>query len=169
MRRAARCRERDRPHRLFPAFHHAAASASSRVRLIRTLSMPLRSLLLFLSMAALSGCGDALLMGNTLVGCAGRGSLELRPDALPAGQVGRPYHADIGVAATASVHGFYAGDAHPLPPGLGIEHLHGARTAAIVGTPTRAGVYEVHLSAGTHGTQCVGQHAGRSYRVEIRE
>lgn len=131
------------------------------------LSKPSRLLLPALLVLGLSGCGEVLLVGNTLVSCGARGALDLQPDTLPPGQVGQPYHADLSVGAPASVHGFYVADAHPLPPGLRIEHLHGERVAALVGTPTRAGLYEVHLSVGTHGTQCVGRRAERRYLFEI--
>jgi hypothetical protein len=119
--------------------------------------------------ALLTGC-EASLLGSTAVGCAARPEPILLPEQLPDAKVGAPYRQSITIAnASTPVHGFYVSDKTPLPDGLHLEHLDREAQALIEGIPTRAGIHEVHISAGTYGTQCVGQRAERTYELRIND
>ncbi len=128
-----------------------------------------RSLLVAFLTLSLAGCETAIL-GSVAASCALRTEPTLLPETLPAGQVGELYHVALEVIDTpAPVHGIYVSDAQPLPEGLRIEHQDRDNHGFIVGTPIRAGTYEVHLSAGTYGTQCTGLRARRIYTLYITE
>jgi hypothetical protein len=130
--------------------------------LLRTLSGASLYLLLL-------GC-EASLLGSTAVGCAARPEPILLPEQLPDAKVGAPYRQSITIAnASTPVHGFYVSDKTPLPDGLHLKHLDREAQALIEGIPTRAGIHEVHISAGTYGTQCVGQRAERTYELRIND
>lgn len=108
--------------------------------------------------------------GGVVGSCAMRPEPILLPEALPVGQVGVPYSVQLSVNNTSSpVHGIYASDAHPLPAGLRIDHQDREPSGLISGTPVKAGAYEVHISAGTYGTQCAGLRARRVYTLEVSE
>lgn len=128
-----------------------------------------RSLLIAFLTLSLTGCETAML-GSVAANCALRTAPTLLPETLPTGQVGKPYRVALEVIdAPAPVHGIYVSDAQPLPEGLRIEHQDRDNHGLIVGTPTRVGVYEVHLSAGTYGTQCAGLRARRIYTLHVIE
>lgn len=117
----------------------------------------------------LAGC-EAIMFGNVVMNCAIRSEPILLPDSLPAATVGMPYNVPIEVIKTTSpVHGIYVSDKSPLPEGLRVEHQNRDSHGLITGTPVKAGVYEVHMSAGTYGTQCVGLRASRIYTLEVAE
>jgi hypothetical protein len=117
----------------------------------------------------LAGC-EAVISGGVLGSCAMRPEPTLLPEALPAAKVGVPYSLQLSVINTSSpVHGIYVSDAHPLPDGLKIDHQDRESNGLISGTPVKAGAYEVHISAGTYGTQCTGLRARRVYTLEVEE
>jgi len=129
--------------------------------------MLLRTLSSILLCALLAGC-ETLLLGSTLAGCAARVEPRLLPEHLPDGQVGVPYGQRIEITnASTPVHGFYISDQTPLPAGLRIGHQDREAQALIAGIPTQAGLYQVHISVGTYGTQCVGLRAERTYNLRI--
>lgn len=117
----------------------------------------------------LAGC-EAIMFGNVVVNCAVRSEPILLPDSLPVAIVGKPYSVPLEVLKTTSpVHGIYVSDNSPLPEGLRVEHQNRDSHGLITGTPVKSGVYEVQISAGTYGTQCVGLGASRVYRLEVTE
>lgn len=117
----------------------------------------------------LAGC-EAVMSGGVIGSCAMRPEPTLLPETLPAAKVGDPYSAQLSVTNTSSpVHGIYVSDTHPLPDGLRIEHQDREPSGLINGTPIKAGTYEVHISAGTYGTQCAGLRARRVYTLEVAE
>ncbi|MFP6801361.1 MAG: hypothetical protein VCA39_19905 [Pseudomonas sp.] len=108
------------------------------------------------------------MFANVIVSCATRPELMLLPESLPAATVGVPYNVPFEVIKTSSpVSGIYVSDKSPLPEGLRIEHDNLDSHGLITGAPLKAGVYEVHVSAGTYGTQCVGLSANRVYTLEV--
>lgn len=108
--------------------------------------------------------------GGVVGSCAMRPEPALLPEALPAAKVGIPYSVQLSVTNTSSpVHGIYTSDAHPLPDGLRIDHQDREPSGLISGTPVKAGAYEVHISAGTYGTQCAGLRARRVYTLKVVE
>lgn len=108
------------------------------------------------------------MLGNLLISCTMRPEPTLLPEYLPAGEVGVPYSTPLEVIETSSpIHGFYVSDKHPLPEGLRIEHHDRESRGLITGTPTKAGAYQVQISAGTYGTQCAGLEASRIYMLEV--
>lgn len=110
------------------------------------------------------------MFGNVVVSCAIQPESILLPDSLPAATVGMPYSAPLEVIKTTSpVHGIYVSDSSPLPEGLWVEHQDRNSQGLITGTPLKAGAYEVHMSAGTYGTQCTGRRASRVYRLVVTE
>lgn len=117
----------------------------------------------------LAGC-EAVMSGGVIGNCAMRPEPTLLPEALPAAKVGVPYSVQLSVTNSSSpVHGIYASDVHPLPDGLRIDHQDREPSGFISGTPVKAGAYEVHISAGTYGTQCAGLRARRVYTLEVLE
>ena len=117
----------------------------------------------------LAGC-EAIMFGNVVMSCAIRSEPILLPDSLPAATVGMQYNVPIEVIKTTSpVHGIYVSDKSPLPGGLQVEHQNRDSHGLITGTPVKAGVYEVQMSAGTYGTQCAGRRPSRVYRLEVME
>ncbi len=117
----------------------------------------------------LAGC-EAGIVGNTLAGCAMQPEPMLLPESLPVAAVGEPYSVQLEVIKTSSpVHGIYVSDRSPLPEGLWIEHQDRDSYGLITGTPLKAGAYEVHMSAGTYGTQCTGRRASRVYNLVVTE
>ena len=130
----------------------------------------LRKALFTLCLAVpLAGC-EAIMFGKGVMSCAIRSEPILLPDSLPIATIGQPYNAPLEVINTASpVHGIYVSDQSPLPEGLRVEHQNRDAHGSITGTPVKAGVYEVQISAGTYGTQCVGMRATRVYRLEVAE
>lgn len=117
----------------------------------------------------LAGC-EAVMSGGLISSCAMRPEPTLLPEALPAAKVGVPYSVQLSVINTSSpVHGIYASDAYPLPGGLRIDHQDRGPSGFISGTPIKTGAYEVHISAGTYGTQCAGLRARRVYTLEVAE
>lgn len=117
----------------------------------------------------LSGC-EAIMLGNIMVSCATRPDPVMLPESLPVAKVGQPYNAPLEVVDTSTpVHGIYVSDKHPLPEGLRVEHENRSPHGLITGTPIKAGSYEVHMSAGTYGTQCAGLRARRVYTLEVTE
>ncbi|WP_339525624.1 putative Ig domain-containing protein [Pseudomonas sp. EA_35y_Pfl2_R111] len=117
----------------------------------------------------LAGC-EAGIFGNALAGCAMQPQPTLLPESLPAAVVGKPYSVRLEVTNTSTpVHGIYVNDAYPLPEGLWLEHQDRDSHGLITGTPLKAGTYEVHMSAGTYGTQCTGRRASRVYSLEVTE
>ncbi len=128
-----------------------------------------RSLLAAFLTLSLAGC-ETTMLGSVAASCALRTEPTLLPETLPTAQVGKQYRVALEVTdAPAPVHGIYASDTQPLPEGLRIEHQNRDSYGFIVGTPTRAGFYEVQLSAGTYGTQCAGLRARRIYTLHIIE
>lgn len=110
------------------------------------------------------------MFGNVAVSCAIQPEPILLPYSLPAATVGMPYSAPLEVIKTSSpVHGIYVNDAYALPEGLWVEHQDRDAYGLITGTPLKAGAYEVHMAAGTYGTQCAGRRAGRVYKLEVTE
>lgn len=108
------------------------------------------------------------MFANVVVSCATRPEPILLPDSLPAATVGVPYNVPFEVIKTTSpVSGIYMSDKNPLPEGLRVEHENRDPHGSITGTPVKTGVYEVHMSASTYGTQCVGMGASRVYTLEI--
>ena len=117
----------------------------------------------------LAGC-EAGIVGNTLAGCAAQPEPTLLPESLPAAVAGKPYRVLLEVTNTSTpVHGIYVNDAYALPEGLWLEHQDRDSHGLITGTPLKAGTYEVHMSAGTYGTQCTGRRASRVYSLEVTE
>lgn len=128
-----------------------------------------RPLLIALLSLPLSGC-ETLMFANILVSCGLRAEPELLPESLPPGKVGEPYRVELFVIKTSTpVSRLTDSDKQPLPDGLRIEHEQRDSQGLIVGTPTRAGEYQVLLSAGTYGTQCAGLTATRSYTLRITD
>ncbi|MCG6539538.1 Ig domain-containing protein [Pseudomonas sp. KSR10] len=120
-------------------------------------------------MLQLAGC-ETVVSGGVVGSCAMRPEPTLLPEALPTAKVGVPYSVQLSVTNTSSpVHGIYVSDAHPLPDGLSIHHQNREPTGHINGTPIKAGAYEVHISAGTYGTQCASLRARRVYTLEVAE
>lgn len=110
------------------------------------------------------------MFGNVAVSCAIQPEPILLPDSLPAATVGMPYSVPLEVINTSTpVHGIYVNDAYALPEGLWVEHQDRDAYGLITGTPLKAGAYEVHMAAGTYGTQCAGRRAGRVYKLEVTE
>jgi hypothetical protein len=130
----------------------------------------LRKLLFALCLTLpLAGC-EAGIFGNTLAGCAMQPEPTLLPEILPIAAVGRPYSVQLEVINTSTpVHGIYVNDAYALPEGLWVEHQDRDAYGLITGTPLKAGTYEVHMAAGTYGTQCAGRRASRVYKLEVTE
>ncbi|HLD67114.1 MAG TPA: putative Ig domain-containing protein [Pseudomonas sp.] len=117
----------------------------------------------------IAGC-EAIMFGNVVMNCAIRSEPILLPDSLPAATVGVPYNVPLEVIYTSSpVHGIYVSDTYALPEGLWIEHQDRDAHGLITGTPLKVGTYEVHLSAGTYGSQCTGLRASRAYRLVVTE
>ncbi len=117
----------------------------------------------------LAGC-EALIFGSVAASCSTQATPELLPERLPVATVGVPYNVSLEVIKTATpVHGIYVSDKYPLPEGLRIEHQDRDSHGLIIGTPTKAGSYQVQMSAGTYGTQCTGLRASRVYTLEITE
>lgn len=117
----------------------------------------------------LAGC-EAVMFGNVVASCSMRSEPTLLPETLPAAKVGTPYSVKLQAINTSSpVHGIYVSDMHPLPEGLRIEHQDRNSEGLIIGTPIKTGTYEVHISAGTYGTQCAGLRARRVYTLEVAE
>ncbi|VXB84922.1 conserved exported hypothetical protein [Pseudomonas sp. 8BK] len=117
----------------------------------------------------LAGC-EAGIFANTLAGCAMQPEPTLLPEGLPIAIAGRPYSVRLEVINTSTpVHGIYVSDAHALPEGLWVEHQDRDSHGLITGTPLKAGTYEVHMSAGTYGTQCTGRRASRVYNLVVTE
>ncbi|MDX1725645.1 MAG: putative Ig domain-containing protein [Pseudomonas sp.] len=130
----------------------------------------LRKILFALCLALpLAGC-EAGIFANTLTSCAMQPEPELLPESLPVAVAGEPYSVQLEVINTsAPVHGIYVSDTNALPEGLWVEHQDRDSHGLITGTPVKAGTYEVHVSAGTYGTQCAGLRASRVYRLEVME
>lgn len=130
----------------------------------------LRKLLFVLCLALpLAGC-EAGIFTNTLASCSTQPEPELLPERLPVAVVGEPYSVQLEVINTSTpVHGIYVSDTKALPEGLWIEHQDRDSRGLITGTPIKAGTYEVHVSAGTYGTQCAGHRASRVYMLEVTE
>lgn len=84
--------------------------------------------------------------------------LTLAPDTLPNGVVGDSYAAEVDAFGTPAPQLSLAGD---LPEGLSFE----ATTGRITGTPTRAGVYDITVTA----SNGVERDQVRSYSVTIGE
>ena len=117
----------------------------------------------------LAGC-EAVMFGGVIGSCTMRPEPTLLPEALPAAKVGIPYSVQLSATDTSSpVHSIYVSDAYPLPDGMRIEHQDRNPEGLIIGTPIKAGTYEVHISAGTYGTQCTGLRARRVYTLEVAE
>ncbi|WP_347900571.1 hypothetical protein [Pseudomonas purpurea] len=112
----------------------------------------------------LSGC--ELIMIAT---CAGRPDIEIQPGNLPVANAGQPYYVRLEVPDTRSpVSGFYVDPAMPLPQGLELVYLEQTNQAQIQGTPTIPGVYNVSVYTSSYGTQCIGQSAQRTYKLNVR-
>ncbi|MDM8350837.1 putative Ig domain-containing protein [Pseudomonas sp. sp1636] len=110
------------------------------------------------------------MLGNVLVGCGMQPKPVLLPESLPIAVVGQPYSVKLDVLNTSTpIHGIYVSDSFTLPEGLWVEHQDRDPHGLITGTPLKAGTYEVHMSAGTYGTQCTGLRASRVYRLEVTE
>lgn len=117
----------------------------------------------------LAGC-EAGIFGRTLTGCTLQPEPTLLPESLPIAVAGKPYSVQLEVINTSTpVHGIYVNDTYALPEGLWVEHQDRDAYGLITGTPLKAGTYEVHISAGTYGTQCTGRRASRAYRLEVTE
>lgn len=118
---------------------------------------------------ALTGC-EVTMFGNIMGSCALRPTPKILPASLPSATVGQPYNAHLKVIDIPSpVHGIYLSEEFHLPEGLRVEHESRDSHALITGTPTKAGSYEVHMSASTYNTQCVGLEANRIYTLEVTE
>lgn len=130
----------------------------------------LRKLLFALCLTLpLAGC-EAGIFSSTLAGCAMQPKPVLLPESLPIAVAGEPYSVKLEVLNTSTpVHGIYVSDTYALPEGLLLEHQDRDPHGLITGTPIKAGTYEVHMSAGTYGTQCTGLRASRVYRLEVTE
>ena len=117
----------------------------------------------------LAGC-EAGIVGNTLAGCTMQPEPTLLPESLPVAVAGKPYSVQLEVINTSTpVHGIYVNDAYALPEGLWVEHQDRDSHGLITGTPLKAGTYEVHMSAGTYGTQCNRRRASRVYNLVVTE
>lgn len=130
----------------------------------------LRKLLFALCLTLpLAGC-EAGIFGNAMASCTVQPKPELLPENLPAAVAGVPYSVQLEVINTSSpVHGIYVSDTNALPEGLWVEHQDRDSHGLITGTPLKAGTYEVHISAGTYGTQCAGHRASRVYTLDVSE
>ncbi|MGK8440264.1 putative Ig domain-containing protein [Ectopseudomonas hydrolytica] len=138
--------------------------------MIRQETNMLRKALLALCLATpLAGC-EALMFGNIVASCAARPNPVMLPESLPIAKVGQPYNVPLEVIDISTpVYGIYVSKKFHLPDGLRVEHVDRDSHGLITGTPVKAGTYEVHLSAGTYGTQCAGQTASRVYHLEVAE
>nr|WP_298144482.1 putative Ig domain-containing protein [uncultured Pseudomonas sp.] len=120
-------------------------------------------------MLPLAGC-EAGIFGNTLASCAMQPEPELLPESLPVAIAGKPYSVQLEVINTSTpAHGIYVSEAYALPEGLWVEHQDRDSHGHITGTPLKAGIYEVHMSAGIYGTQCAGHRASRVYKLKVTE
>ena len=117
----------------------------------------------------LAGC-EALMFGNIVTSCAIRPDPILLPESLPIARVGEAYNVPLEVMDISTpVYGIYVSRQFHLPEGLHVSHVDRDSSGLITGTPVKAGTYEVHMSAGTYGTQCAGQTASRIYHMEVTE
>jgi hypothetical protein len=111
---------------------------------------------LALALVVLAGCGKDR-----------RPALQFTPDALPDGQVGQPYHVEIGVGGHHTPVGGMG--AAGLPPGLVFTfYQRAAYPAVLEGVPTQPGTYVLKVDAWCYGTNVSGQTGGREYRIVIR-
>jgi hypothetical protein len=99
-----------------------------------------------------------------LVAC--KKALVFSPDALPAGEVGKPYRAEVEIVENTTPVGGMNADA--LPPGLEIHFTRETNTGVIDGTPTKAGDYPFKLSAWCYGTNVSGQQGTHAYRIVVK-
>jgi hypothetical protein len=110
------------------------------------------------------------MLGNVLVGCAMRPEPEFMPKELPAAKVGSAYDLRIDVINASTPVGRILDDPeNPLPKGLSVIHTEREKYGFIRGVPEQAGTYKVLLYASTFGTQCAGQDAEITYRLEVAE
>ncbi|ATH80446.1 hypothetical protein N7333_10260 [Pseudomonas sp. GD04158] len=117
----------------------------------------------------LASC-ETVMLGNVLVGCAIRPEPEFMPKELPTAQVGATYDVRIDVINASTPVGRILDDPEgALPKGLSIIHTEREKYGFIRGVPEQAGTYEVLLYASTFGTQCAGQYAEITYRLEVTE
>lgn len=128
----------------------------------------LQKVLLALCLALpLAGC-EAVMFGNIVATCALQPPPKMLPESLPSAKVGQPYNVQLQVIDTSSpVYGIYVSREFHLPEGLRVEHADRDSHGLITGIPTKPGIYEVHMSAGTYGTQCAGKIANRVYQFEV--
>ena len=127
-------------------------------------TLPIIGLTIFLA-----SCETAML-GNVLVGCAMRPTPEFMPKDLPVAKVGSAYDVRFDVINASTPVGRILDDPeNPLPKGLNIVHIEREKYGFIRGVPEQAGTYKVLLYASTFGTQCVGQYAEITYRLEVAE
>jgi hypothetical protein len=109
---------------------------------------------------AVAGCGT----------CGKNRGLVFDPPALPDGTVGQPYHVEVKPLDTHTPVGgmSVAGEAGTLPPGVTFTFLKDQEKAVLEGTPTKAGTYEITVSAWCYGTNVSGQSGVQPYRMTIR-
>lgn len=131
--------------------------------------MNLRISLVILFAMLLAGCETAML-GNVVVGCAMRPEPAFSPKDLPVAKVGSTYDVRIDVINASTPVGSILDDPkNPLPEGLLIVHVERDKFGFIRGIPEQAGSFKVLLYASTYGTQCAGQYAEITYRLEVIE
>jgi hypothetical protein len=92
--------------------------------------------------------------------------LRFTPDALPEGEVGRPYRAELSVLGGRTPVGGMTADAPP--PGLELHFTREATFAVLEGTPTKTGTYTFKASAWCYGTNVSGQTGAHDYRIVVR-
>jgi hypothetical protein len=109
-----------------------------------------------------------LAMASTAVACDTRPALSFAPDALPNATIGVPYRAVITVSGNQTPVFQMSADVG-LPPGLALVYDADARgsQAALSGTPTVAGTYNVTISAWCLGTNVSGQTGSHQYRIVV--
>jgi len=99
---------------------------------------------LALAMAAaglLAGCGGS---------CSNLDGPEFEDAIQPVGTVGQPYRLELSVNILRtlfdSAYGYSFSSPDLMPPGLTLQHVGNSNRVQIVGVPTQAGAYTVHVS-----------------------
>ncbi len=100
-----------------------------------------------------------------LAGCDS--PLRFSPQQLLDAKVGVPYAARFSVTGNSTPVGGMDAQAPTLPPGLSLTFARSDEAGELRGVPTRAGVYQLTVSAWCYGTNFRGQTGHREYTLVV--